>query len=280
MPRKQIRKRAVNEGQMLHRNQLIASAAATLEVLEVIADAGGPMPLTAIVQATGKPKGTIHRMLATLTNTGFLTKDLKTNHYGLTLKLWRLGTSVVGRLDVVQVSRPWLERLVAATDETVHVAVLDVSGGIVYVSKLESPRSIRVQTRIGQLTPAWCTATGRCILAFQPSVAERVLSGPLEPRTPKTITDPNRIRALLRDIAAKGYAVARAENHPEMGGVAVPIRDHTGAVVASIGVALPIFRMTRELVDRCVPHVVRAAADISAELGYESAEVELSIPDA
>ena len=174
----------------------------------------------------------------------------------------------MARLDVVKVARPWLERLVAATDETVHVSVLDVSGGIVYISKVESPRSIRVQTQIGQLSPAWCTATGRSILAFNPAAAERALAGPLEPRTAKTVTDPRRIRAALREIVAAGYAVTRAENHPEMGGIAAPVRDHAGTVIAAIGIGVPAFRMSRELVDHCVPHVVLAAAGISSELGY------------
>jgi DNA-binding IclR family transcriptional regulator len=252
-----------------NRNHLIASAAATLQVLEVIGQAGRPLPLSAVVEATGRPKGTVHRMLATLLNTGYLEQDRETSCYRLTLKLWRVGAAAVGRLDLVKVARPWLERLVAETDETVHMSVLDASGGIVYISKVESPRSIRVQTQIGQVSPAWCTATGRCILAFHPAIAERLLAGPLEPRTPRTTTEPRRIRALLREVAAKGYAVTRAENHPEMGGIAAPIRDHAGAVIAALGVGMPVFRMSRELVERCIPHVVRAAAGLSADLGFQ-----------
>ena len=64
-------------------------------------------------------------------------------------------------LELTRVAVPALEKLMAEVGETVHLAVLDPSGGIVYVSKVESPQSIRVQTRLGQLTPAWCTATGR-----------------------------------------------------------------------------------------------------------------------
>ncbi len=181
------RKRGAFEVRAVNRNHLIASAAATLDVLEVIGQSGRAMTLTAIAEATGKPKGTVHRMLSTLVNTGYLEQDADSSQYSLTLKLWRLGAAAIGRLDVVKVARPWLERLVAATDETVHMSVLDVSGGIVYISKVESPRSIRVQTQIGQLSPAWCTATGRSILAFNPAAAERVLAAPLLARTPKTV---------------------------------------------------------------------------------------------
>jgi len=269
-------KRRPTEARPANRNHLIASAAATLEVLEVIGAAGRPTTLTAVVESTGKPKGTVHRMLATLVNTGFLVQDPGSSQYSLTLKLWRLGAAALGRLDVVKVARPWLEQLVAATDETVHMSVLDVSGGIVYISKVESPRSIRVQTQIGQLSPAWCTATGRSILAFNPAAAGRVLAGPLEPRTARTVTDPKRISSALREIAAKGFAVTRAENHPEMGGIAAPVRDHAGTVIAAIGIGVPAFRMGRELVDRCVPQVVHAAAGISCELGYQPDDVRSS----
>ena len=261
------RKRVAAEPRAAHRNHLIASAAATLEVLEFIGQAGGTVTVTAVAEAVGKPKGSVHRMLATLVNTGFLVQDPSNSQYSLTLKLWRMGSAAVGRLDVVKVARPFLEELVVATDETVHMSVLDVTGGIVYISKVESPRSIRVQTRIGQLSPAWCTATGRSILAFNPAEAERVLAGPLEARTPRTVTDPKRIRALLREVSAAGYAVTRAENHPEMGGIAAPVRDHSGQVIAAVGIGVPAFRMNREFVSRCVPHVVRTAAQISSELG-------------
>ncbi len=257
------------EGKAPGRNHLIASAAGTLEVLEFIGSTGGPVQLMTVVEATGKPKGTVHRILATLVNTGFLAQDPNTSQYSLTLKVWRLGAAVVGRLDVVKVARPYLEELVAATDETVHLSMLDDSGGIVYISRVESPRSIRVQTRVGQLSPAWCTSTGRSILAFNPAVAERVLAQLLEARTAKTVTSPQRLLAILRETAAKGYSVTRAENHPEMGGIAAPIRDHSGTVTLSCGIGMPVFRMTRELVDACIPHVVRTAARISTELGSQ-----------
>lgn len=252
----------------LNRNQLISAAAGTLEVLEVVSLASGALSLGAIVAATGKPKATVHRMLATLVNTGFVAQEAEGGRYRPTLKMWRLGVAAVRDLELTKVATPPLERLMSETGETVHLAVLDPSGGIVYVSKVESPQSIRVQTRIGALSPAWCTATGRAMLAHHDEVAERVLQGRLESRTPRTVTDPRRIRTLLGEVRARGYAVTRAENHPEMGGIAAPIRDHAGGVVAACGLAIPAYRMDRALVDRSIPHVLQAAADISLRLGH------------
>ena len=256
----------------LTRNQLIASAAGTLEVLEILGNADAAVTLGAVVAACGRPKATVHRMLATLVNTGFVAHEPASGHYRLTLKMWRLGASAVRDLDLTRIALSSLERLMLETSETVHLTVLDPSGDVIYVSKVESPQSIRVQTRLGELNPSWCTATGRCLLAFNKKVADLVLARKLPARTPKTVTDPAKIRRILADVGARGYAVTCAENHPEMGGVAAPIHDHTGAVGAACGVAIPAFRMDASLVDRVIPRVVRAARDISRALGYVEAK--------
>ncbi len=253
-----------------NRNHLISSVAATLELLEVFGQKSGPLPMGAFVEATGKPKSSVHRMLATLVTLGFVEQDPATGGYSQTLKMWRLGMAALSDLDITTMAPPHLEALMRATDETVHLSVPDPSGDVVYVAKIEAPRSIRVQTQLGKLSPSWCTATGRCILAFRPEIAEEVLHRPLKATTRLTVTDPACLRTILQDIRTNGYTVTRGENHPEMGGVAAPIRDYSGKVIAACGVAFPVFRMDQELVARCVPLVIKTAADISSELGYQS----------
>jgi IclR family transcriptional regulator, KDG regulon repressor len=255
---------------MPDRNHFIASVAGTLELLEVLGSSSRALSLTTLAAKTGRAKSSVHRALATLVNVGFVEQNPRTSLYRLTLKLWRIGMVALADLDIVRISQPHLDALMSAADETVHLSMLDPSGGVIYVAKVESSRSIRVQTQLGKLNPSWCTATGRALLAFRPEVAGNVLSQPLKPSTPHTVVDPARIRALLADVARKGVAITKGENHVEMGGIAAPIRQHNGEVVASCGVAVPIFRMDRKLVDRCVPLVVEAAGAISAKLGYHA----------
>lgn len=252
----------------LTRNQIIASAAGTLEMLEALGNAAAPLSLGALVAATGRPKGTVHRMVSTLVNTGFAHQDAATGRYSLTLKAWRIGAAAVRDLDLVKHARPVLDRLMAETGETVHLAVLDPSGGVVYVAKVESAQSIGVQTRLGQLSPSWCTATGRSLLAFHPQAAERVLAQKLERRTPRTLTDPRKIRERLAEVRTRGYSVTLAENHPEMGGIAAPVRDHSGEVIAACGIAVPAYRMQAKVVERAIPRVLHAALALSAALGH------------
>jgi DNA-binding IclR family transcriptional regulator len=118
------------------------------------------------------------------------------------------------------------------------------------------------------------------MIAFNALVAEKVLSEKLEKFTNKTISSPVKIKELLDQVRVNGFAVTLAENHPEMGGIAAPIRDHTGAVVASCGVAIPAFRMNAELIDRFIPLVVDAANTISNLLGYTATLIEKEISHA
>lgn len=250
------------------RNQVIAAAAGTLEVLEALGRGDGPMTLAELVAATGRPKGTVHRMASTLVNTGFATYTRETGRYALTLKAWRIGSVALRDFDLVELARPVMDKLRAETGETVHLSVLEPSGEIVYVAKVVSPKSIGVQTRLGQLSPSWCTATGRSILAHRADMVEQVLRGPLERRTPQTVVDPQAIRRLLEQVRRDGHAIARGENHPDMGGVAAPIFDHTGQVIASVGVAIPIYRMGADVVRGIVARVRQAAGAISHQLGH------------
>ena len=196
----------------LTRNQVIASAAGTLGVLEALGNAGGRSSLRELVAAMRRPKATVHRMVSTLVNTGFVEQDPGSGDYALTLKAWRIGAAALRNLDFVEPARPILAALAAATAETVHLAVLDPSGGVVYIAKVESPQSIGVQTRLGQVNPAWCTATGRSLLAFHDAIAARVLAGRLERRTAKTVTGVRALRERLAEVRARGYAVTIAEN--------------------------------------------------------------------
>ena len=250
------------------RNQLIASAAATLEVLEVLGSAAQPMGLGQIVAAVRRPKGSVHRMVSTLVNTGFAEQEAHTGRYGLTLKAWRVGARTAQSVDIVERSRPALERLRAHSNETVHLALFEAPGQVVYLAKLASPQSIGVQTYVGQSSPAWCTATGRAVLAFRPEDLERLLVQPLQPRTSRTVTDPQRLRQLMAQVREQGHAITRAENHPEMAGIAAPLHDHEGQVKASVGVAIPEYRVTPALLERLLPLVQQAACEASAAIGH------------
>lgn len=265
--------RKTGEAAGLARNAgAMGSVLKAFEALEVFGRLRRPLGVAELSRETGQPKSSLHRVLTTLVHAGVV-EQTEGSLYRLTLKLWRLGVPALADVDLVQVAHPYLEALCRAADETVHLAILEPGGGIVYLTKVESPRSIRVQTQIGRVSPSWCTATGRTLLADHPAMRDRVLAESKTKLTPDTEIDPDRLRALIDRAAADGIAVTKGENHPEMGGIAAAIRDHTGEAVASVGLGVPAFRMDDELVRRCAPLVIRAAEEISAALDYRPAAV-------
>lgn len=248
------------------RNKLIGSVAAALRLLEIFVESGGALSLAEAAHKAGHPKSSTHRMLASLARMGFVEQE-PSSRYRLTFKLVRMGMDLLSSIDIVRVARVHLEALVRATNENAYLAVLDQAGNSVYLARVETSRAVRVHSQLGAPNPSWATATGRVMLAYLPEVRDRVLSGELRAMVPTTVTAPEQLRALLAEVERVGVSVARAQVSSDTGGIAAPIRDFSGCVIASCGIAIPLHRMDDSLERRCIPLVVRAANAISVDLG-------------
>jgi DNA-binding IclR family transcriptional regulator len=164
--------------------------------------------------------------------------------------------------------RPYLFALRDKTNESVHLAILD-GAEIMYVYNLESTQAIRARSDIGVRKPAYCTAEGQAILAFQASeTIEDVIRAGLLPRTPQTITDPQKLRKALEAVRQRGCAIEDEESEIGMRCIAAPIRNDAGEVVASVGMAGPVTRLSKKSIAEFIPHVIETAAQISERLGY------------
>lgn len=250
--------------------RLLSSLDQGLAVLEALAQAREEaLGLTELAQRLALHKSTVARIVATLSARGYVEQDPRTRRYRLTLKLFELGSLCLARLELVTEARPIIEELAQASGEVVHLAVLD-QGEVVYVDKVESEQTIRMYSRVGRRSPVHCTGVGKALLAFvddatfQAIVAEKGLRR----FTPRTITDADRLRDHLARVREVGVAFDDEEHEPGIRCVAAPVRDHRGVVIASISVAGPAVRMTHERLRELAEPVRRAAAAISARLGY------------
>jgi len=206
--------------------------------------------------------------MANLVARGYLEPDREGNAYRLGLTVIRLAGVALGQVDVRVKAAPLMDELRNQTRETVHLAALD-GRHIIYLEKLESLHAIGLMSsRVGRTAPAHCTALGRVLLAFNPDKAEAILDGPLEAATARTIVDPKALRALLAHVNEQGYALDLGEHEPEVRCVAVPVRNHSGAVIAAMSVSGPAQRMEPMLSEGLVGEVVRVGRDVSGLLGY------------
>ncbi|HYG41878.1 MAG TPA: IclR family transcriptional regulator [Bordetella sp.] len=238
-----------------------------LAVIELLAHSERPLALTEIAVASGLAKSNVHRLLQALLETRYVVRDEGTGRYTGSIKLWELGSAVLGKLDLRTHAEHIMETLLDHTRETVHLSVLD-GMEVVYVHKLDSPNPVRAYTQIGGRAQAYCVATGKAMLAFRAEPVLQRVARQLHPYTARTHTDPARFLQEMRRVRAQGYAVNRGEWNENVYGVAAPIRDASGRIVAALGLSGPQERLKPARIKEFAGQVAEAAAQISDSLGW------------
>jgi DNA-binding IclR family transcriptional regulator len=204
------------------------------------------------------PKSSLLPLLRTLTARGYLEQG-RAGEYRLGPKAVELGARSRGRRDLVDMARPALEALMRRTGETVFLALLTADGtGIAYVDKVESEQIIRYSSGVGDRRPLHATASGKAILAFLPAARRADILGSLDlvRYTPRTVATLPALRASLDEVRRAGVCVNVEEIVPGACGIAAPILDARGAVLAACAIGGPT--------DRVRPRLRQLAAEVKA----------------
>jgi DNA-binding IclR family transcriptional regulator len=239
-----------------------------LSILEAFSPDRPELGVTELARALRLGKSTVHRLLSSLAARGYVRKNPDTDRYCLGLKAFEVGSAAAGPHMIRETAAPFLRRLSAACRETVHLGVLD-DGDVVYIDKIESQQALQMYSRIGRRAPAHCTALGKALLAWEPDdVLDGFLGRRLEAYTTRTLTDAARLRHDLRGVRERGHALDDDEFEVGLRCIAAPVRDHTGRVVASLGIASPAVRLPAERVGAMAAVVRSVAGEVSAALGW------------
>jgi len=238
------------------------TAAKVLALLESLTASSTPRGVSDLARTLRVAKSNVHRHLGTLVALGYAQRSER-GTYEPTLKCWSIGVAVLNRLDLRRVARPHLEWLATRTDETVHLTIMD-HGEVVYIDKIESTHPVREFTRIGARAPAHCTATGKVMLAFR----DELPTSPLSRFTSHTIRDLRRLKTELGTVQRQGFALNLGEYGAHVNGIAAPIADHTGSVIAAVVISGPAERVKPDVLKALTPLVVSTANVVSVALGY------------
>lgn len=251
----------------------LSSVANAIRLTKAFTEDEYAMGISALAVRLGLAKSTVHRLATTLIEADILEQNKETGKYSLGLALFELGALVRRKMDVASEARPQLRALMESTGETVQLAIFDHLS-VLYINKMDSRQAVRMASSVGSRAPSYCSSVGKVLLAHQSAeTLALVLAGGLKSYTPKTITDAKALELELASVRAKGYAVDDEENELGLRGIAAPIRNHAGNIIAAIGVAAPSQRLTRKLVPSVIPQVVTAAEIISTRLGYQAVRV-------
>jgi DNA-binding IclR family transcriptional regulator len=217
-------------------SELIQSVVMTGQIIEAMAAAGQPMRLTALANQLGEPKAKMHRHLSTLKHLGFVDQDPKTETYRLGLKLVHIGQAATDQFDLRRLAEPYMTRLRDLTHQTVVLST-PASGDAIINAVIDSPNLVTISVRLGYRLPAHASAQGRLNLAFGPAATQqRVLARKLQVFTPRTLTDPAKLRERLATIRERLYDVSMDETLLGISAVAAPILNFDNELVGAIAV--------------------------------------------
>jgi IclR family acetate operon transcriptional repressor len=252
----------------------IQSVDRALYLLETIAEAGGETTLTDLSNRTGLNISTCHHLLATLIQRGFVAKIPGRRLYALGTRIVYLSHACL-QVDLPRRADPYLEKINAATGETVHLATLQ-GDSVVMLAVKDARHAVRVDTgRIGRIEAPHATSLGKAIFAWLPeSDLDRFFVNGMKRCTEHTITDAASFHDAMCKVRREGYAFDREEHLPGVICIGAAIRDQAGTVVGAISASTPLMRATDEHLSLMREEITSAAEALSAEFGAPAGETE------
>ncbi len=250
-------------------SRLIQSVARALSILELYDSSTKELSVTEIANLLDLSKSTAFSLINTLAQKGYLEQNPRDSRYSLGLKLLRLGGHVHKHNILVRRAKPFLEQLVQEFSETVHLTV-ERNGMVVYIDKIRGERAIFMQSEIGAANPMYCTAVGKCLLAFMPEAKRERLLKQVEPqllrRGPNTITNIDELREELESIRQRGISIDDEEHAPGLMCIAAPVHTQDGEVVASVSISGAKAGISSKMLAEISERIVWAAQQISAAI--------------
>ncbi|WP_170985289.1 IclR family transcriptional regulator [Roseomonas sp. AR75] len=237
-----------------------------VDVLAAIAQAEAPCRFTDLAAATGHSKATLHRILAALQEEGLARPDPR-GGWRLGLRLIALANQAWAGLDLRAAAEEEMEGLRDRTGETVRLAVLD-GDEMLYLAQVDSRDPVSFRLRVGARGPAYCSGTGKAVLAFLPAEHRAALLGRIRlvRHTPNTLVTRAALEAALDAARDDGFALDDGEQAAEVRSLGAPILDRHGRPHGAISLTVPAFRLSREALLALAPAVRASAARIAARL--------------
>jgi DNA-binding IclR family transcriptional regulator len=219
--------------------------------------------ISSLAEKLGISKSAVHRIVTSMASEGFIAKDVSTNLYRLGISILELGNVVTSTMKIYQVALPVLQDLGKLVNESVHLGIFR-EDKVIFLNRIDSPRSISSISIMGSQMPAHCTSSGQVFLAYQPKeTVDRIIEKGLTAYTEKTITDRERLYQVLEKVKRQGYSVSIEEYQKGVASVAAPVMNARGQVIATVSTPGPVKRMPKDTIAHFIKLVTQAAHEIS-----------------
>ncbi len=229
------------------------------------------LSLSDVARETGLTRAAARRFLLTLVKLGYVRSDGR--EFSLRPLVLELGYAYLSGLAMPEIASPHLEELVARVRESSSISVLD-GHDIVYVARVPTKRIMTVAISVGTRFPAHATSMGRVLLAgMSPDDLDKYLNeDDFETFTARTVTDPDRLREIVREVRRQGYAITDQELEEGLRSIAAPIHGSGGAVIAAINLSGHASRVSLAAMRAVLlPALLETAGRIEADLRSQGA---------
>ncbi|GAB1576966.1 IclR family transcriptional regulator C-terminal domain-containing protein [Bordetella petrii] len=250
-------------------DQFVEAFARGLAVIRAFGPGHQSLTLSEVAERAGLTPAGARRLLYTLVELGYA--RLQGRKFSLTPAVLELGFAYLASLPLRELARDAVEAFMRDVGEICTVSVLD-GRDVVYVARAEMPSPLSRRLGVGERLPAHATSSGHVLLgAASAADREAYLAGaPFERLTPHTLTQAEPLRNAMALAARQGYALASEQLELGICGLAVPIEDDRGHVVAALTTSLSLARHERNsIIDRFLPRMRQTAAQISRGLGRQ-----------
>lgn len=246
-------------------SESIRAVERALDVLLCFSHQTPELSMTQIAEKIKINKSTVHRLLATLEGKRFVERDPVTGIYRLGIRALQMAYLVLEHNDLRRVAAPFLQQLCLQYRENVNLTILE-GADVIYIDVIESPQRVKLAAAIGQRLPAFCTASGKAILAcLSPEKVQRILSNGTPRYTQYTILSPDAFFENMHQAHERGFAISEQEFEEGINAVAAPIL-FGSEPIGSISVAGPSYRFSRERMIEIGGMIVTTAQEISKEM--------------
>jgi len=241
----------------------IQSLARGLIIINLLASSNTAVSVTEVAKQLKIDKSSASRLIKTLVKYDYAERDKNTRRYRLGDTVRKLAWPQEDHALLQEIGLPFLRQLVAKTGENAHLAV-NIGNVALVIADVESTEALRVVSEVGRQERLYCTAVGKCLLAF----SDGTVPDELPRLTQHTITDRLQLENHLEKIRKQGYAIDDEEKTIGIRCLAAPVYDATEKAVASIGISGPASRLTMDKVYLLAEIIMQEASAFSGILGH------------
>jgi len=240
----------------------IHSVENAFSLIEILAGNGSELGISELCRKLSLPKGTVHRLLGTLKNLGYIEQNLQNRKYRFAINIFSLCAAITDKIGLSQVV-PYMKELSQQYNETVNLAILE-GNEIIYIYTMEGDNTLKLDLKIGSKQPAYCAAIGKVLLAYlnESELDSYLHRVELKAFTPYTISDQEYLKKELKLIRQRGYSFVNEEYMLGVACVAVPLKDYQGNICAGLCFSIPTARIDKGKLSLLIDSLISTSGKI------------------